>query len=91
MNSLCPKFPHTLRFSEHHLKQIELEHLYYVNSMVLHPVVRVSQKFVELHRTHPLFIVFHSFILMLIIRHVSAHFQAISVYYTCKKSSLNMA
>jgi hypothetical protein len=27
MNSLCPKFPHTLCFSEHHLKQIELEQI----------------------------------------------------------------
>jgi hypothetical protein len=33
------------------------------------------QKFVELHRTQLLFIVFHSFILILIIRHVSAHFS----------------
>jgi exonuclease III len=27
INSLCPKFPHTLCFSEHHLKQIELEQI----------------------------------------------------------------
>jgi hypothetical protein len=47
---------------------------FYLNSMVLHPVARVSQKFVELHHTQLLFIVFHSFILILIIRHVSAHF-----------------
>jgi hypothetical protein len=46
-----------------------------LNSMVLHPIARVSQKFVELHRTQPLFIVFHSFILILITRHVSVHFS----------------
>jgi hypothetical protein len=27
LNSLLPKFPHTLCFSEHHLKQIELEEI----------------------------------------------------------------
>jgi hypothetical protein len=52
------------------------------------------QKFVELHRTQPLFIVFHSFILILIIRHISAHFQAIFRYdflqvYTEKTTDIN--
>jgi hypothetical protein len=46
-----------------------------LNSMVLHPVARVSRKFVQLHRTQPLFIISHSFILILITLHVSAHFS----------------
>jgi hypothetical protein len=57
------------------LKCHNISSFYMLNSMVLHPVARVSQKFVQLHRTQPLFIVSHSFILILITLHVSAHFS----------------
>jgi hypothetical protein len=44
-NSSFPKFPHVLRFSEHHLKQIELEE---INLEVINAALFIKNTIIQL-------------------------------------------